>query len=67
MLSQDRLDARFGSSKRAFGHPGAGGSIGFADPDNRIGFGYVMNRMGPYILLDPRAIALIEATYKSIG
>jgi CubicO group peptidase (beta-lactamase class C family) len=67
MLSQDRLDARFGSSKRAFGHTGAGGSIGFADPDNRIGFAYVMNRMGPYILLDPRAIALIEATYKSIG
>jgi CubicO group peptidase (beta-lactamase class C family) len=67
MLSQDRLDARFGSSQRAFGHTGAGGSIGFADPDNRIGFAYVMNRMGPYILLDPRAIALIEATYKSVG
>jgi CubicO group peptidase (beta-lactamase class C family) len=67
MLTQDRLDARYGPSRRAFGHPGAGGSLGFADPDNRIGFGYVMNRMGPNILLDPRAIALIEATYKSIG
>ena len=36
-------------------------------PTTAIGFGYVMNRMGPHILLDPRAIALIDATYESIG
>jgi CubicO group peptidase (beta-lactamase class C family) len=66
MLPQDRHDARFGPSPRAFGHPGAGGSVGFADPDSRVGFGYVMNRMGPYILLDPRAIALIDAVYGSL-
>ena len=35
----------FGSSDRAYGWPGAGGSFGFADPDTGIGFGYVMNRM----------------------
>ena len=62
MLSQDQPDARFGSAS-GFGHPGAGGSVGFADPSRRIGFGYVMNRMGPKILLDPRAVALIEAVY----
>lgn len=66
MLTQDRRDSRFGRGPRAFGHTGAGGSVGFADPDYRIGFGYVMNRMGPYILLDPRTIALIDAVYASI-
>jgi len=32
-------------SPRAFGHPGAGGSIGMADPDARVGFGYTLNKM----------------------
>ncbi|HSP96899.1 MAG TPA: serine hydrolase domain-containing protein [Candidatus Dormibacteraeota bacterium] len=65
MLPQDRPDAHFGPSPNAFGHPGAGGAVGFADPDGRIGFGYTPNRLGPHILLDPRATALIEATYES--
>jgi len=51
----------------AFGHPGAGGSLGFADPEQRLGFGYVMNRMGPRILLDDRAIALVEAVNGCLG
>lgn len=55
-----------GPSPRAFGHPGAGGSLGFADPDAKIGFGYTMNKMGGGILLDPRAKALIAAVYESL-
>ena len=64
MLSQPGEE--MGPSVRAFGHPGAGGSLGFADPDAKIGFGYAMNRMGGGILLDPRAKALIAAVYASL-
>lgn len=45
----------------SFGHYGAGGSVGFADPESEIGFGYVMNQMGGGIAGDPRAVALIDA------
>jgi CubicO group peptidase (beta-lactamase class C family) len=56
----------WGPNAHPFGHPGAGGSLGFADPDTKVGFGYTMNKMGPYILIDPRARALIEAVYASL-
>jgi CubicO group peptidase (beta-lactamase class C family) len=65
MMSQNSRLAKFGGS-RGFGHPGAGGSIGFADPDAELGFGYVHNYMGPYILVDPRADGLIDAVYRCI-
>jgi CubicO group peptidase (beta-lactamase class C family) len=53
----------FGPNDGAFGHPGAGGSLGFADPTARIGFGYVTNRLGQHLEIDPRAAALIDALY----
>ena len=56
-------DQMMGPNPRAFGHSGAGGSIGFADPDASIGFGYAMNQMLPGNLIDVRAAALIEALY----
>ena len=56
----------FGPNVKAFGHPGAGGSLGFADPVKRIGFGYTMNQMHPGILIDERATALIDAIYASL-
>ena len=64
MLSQPGEE--MGPHASAFGHPGAGGSLGFADPEAKIGFGYAMNRMGGGILLDPRAKALIAAAYASL-
>jgi len=50
----------------SFGHPGAGGSMGFADPSARLGFGFVMNRMGLEILTDPRVKSLSDAVYASL-
>lgn len=53
----------FGPSAKAFGHPGAGGSLGFADPENGIGFAYVMNQMETGVLPKARAWGLVEALY----
>lgn len=59
--------AGFGSSGAgAFGCPGAGGSIGFADPEGRVGFAYVMNQMQTVFPVDPRALRLIDALYASL-
>jgi CubicO group peptidase (beta-lactamase class C family) len=54
-------------SSTAFGHVGAGGSIGFADPGCRMSLGYVMNRQGQGILLNERGQHLVDATYRALG
>ena len=51
----------------AFGAPGAGGSMGYADPQAGIGYGYVTNRMGMNLQGDPRDVALREALGIAIG
>ena len=51
----------------AFGHPGAGGSLGFADPEAGLAFAYVMNRMRFEAGGDPRAALLVRALYECIG
>ena len=56
----------FGSSVRAFGTPGFGGSFGFADPDTGIGFAYVMNRSGFHLVSDPRELALRQALFSDV-
>ena len=58
-------ERRFGPHDEAFGHFGAGGSVGFCDPIARVGFGYVMNQMGPR-WQNPRNKALIEALYSCL-
>ena len=50
-----------------FGHPGAGGSLGFADPENGIGYAYVTDRMGTELAGDPREVALREALYSVVN
>lgn len=53
--------------EQAFGHVGAGGSIGIADPEFDLAFGYSMNKMGGGILLNDRGQSLVDATYKALG
>lgn len=54
----------FGPNLRSFGHFGTGGSLGFADPDAGIAFGYVMNHVIPR-WQSTRNRALIDAVYAS--
>lgn len=56
----------FGSTDKAFGWNGLGGSFGFADPETGIGFGYVMNRLGCHAYSDPRELALRQALFRDV-
>jgi CubicO group peptidase (beta-lactamase class C family) len=56
---------RFGSAS-SFGSPGAGGALGFADPEASVGYAYVTSRMGTRLTGDPRDVALRDALYSSI-
>ena len=56
----------YGPNPEAFGHSGWGGSFAFADPKADLAMGYVMNRMSDQLRGDPRAMALIEAVYRSV-
>ena len=60
MLSLDVPDT-------AFGHPGAGGSLGFADPASGLAFGYVMNQMQLGLAGDPRSERLVSAAYACLS
>ncbi|MEE4382623.1 MAG: serine hydrolase domain-containing protein [Pseudomonadales bacterium] len=73
MKSMDNRHRPFGDIEscilgdRAFGHVGAGGSLGFADPDCALAFGYTMNRMGAGLLLNVRGQGLVDAAYRAVG
>jgi CubicO group peptidase (beta-lactamase class C family) len=56
----------FGPSSKAFGHPGAGGSNAFADPENRISFAYVMNQMEQSLLPNEKSLRLVDAIYRAL-
>ena len=54
-------------SESAFGFPGAGGSLGFADPQAGIGYAYVTSQMGTSLTGDPRDVALRKAAYSALS
>jgi CubicO group peptidase (beta-lactamase class C family) len=59
----NKIRRLFGSSGGAFGHPGAGGSLAFADPERGVGFAYVMNQMELGVLPKERAQGLVDALF----
>lgn len=63
MLSQEGPDRRLGRGSDAFGHAGAGGCLGFADPQYGVGFAFVSNQMAQSLLIDERGQRLINALY----
>jgi CubicO group peptidase (beta-lactamase class C family) len=60
---QTAMRRMFGTSPKAFGHPGAGGANAFADPENRIAFAYVMNQMEQSLLPTEKSLRLVDAIY----
>ncbi len=63
---QDPPDAGrrlFGPSSLAFGHPGAGGSHAFADPEHNLSFAYVMNQMEQKFLPNEKSLRMVDALY----
>jgi len=61
--SRHAVRKMFGPSVNSFGHPGAGGSHAFADPDNKIAFAYVMNQMEQSVLPNEKSLRLVDAVY----
>jgi len=61
--SRDAARRLFGPSATSFGHPGAGGSHAFADPENKIAFAYGMNQMEQSVLPNEKSLRLVDAIY----
>ena len=60
------INGHFGPSETAFGHAGFGGSCVMFDPARRLSAAYVMSKMSPYLVGDPRAVRLIDALYAAV-
>ena len=59
-----RLRATTARQASSFGHPGAGGSHAFADPEGKISFSYVMNQMEQSVLPNEKSLRLVDAIYE---
>ena len=64
MLNHDHF--YLGPNPGAFGHGGAGGSLSFADPDARVGFAFVMNKMHDGLVTGENASKLTDVLYSCL-
>jgi CubicO group peptidase (beta-lactamase class C family) len=64
--NRPRDSALLGPNDAAFGHVGAGGSLGMADPAAGVAIAYVMNQLGPGVMLNERGQSLIDAVYECL-
>lgn len=58
-----KIRSHFGPSLRAFGHPGAGGSHAFCDPEHGFAFAYVMNQFELGVMPGRKALDMVDAWY----
>lgn len=59
-----KLRTVYGPSLQAFGHPGAGGSHAFGDPESGLSFAYIMNQMELRVLPGPKSLNLVDSLYR---
>ncbi|MCP4751604.1 MAG: beta-lactamase family protein [Proteobacteria bacterium] len=64
-FQRSRPERPLGPNLNSYGHYGTGGSLGFADPDARLGFGYVLNDIVPR-WQNSRNHALVNAIYECV-
>ena len=60
----EKIRQHYGPSLNAFGHPGAGGSHAFGDPDSGISFAYTMNQMDLAVLPGAKSLNLIKKLFE---
>ncbi|HHX35117.1 MAG TPA: beta-lactamase family protein [Gammaproteobacteria bacterium] len=67
MLEQvDQLPASYALGPHSFGHPGAGGTLGCADPEREVSVAFITNSLGARVLMDPRAQQINAMLKKSL-
>ncbi len=60
------VNRHFGPNENAYGHAGFGGSCVVIDPEHRFAAAYVMNKMSPHLVGDPRSLRLLDALYGAL-